>query len=388
MWIFARNGSERLEKMLDGAFFLGLGLAVPILFQRALAKVYQNVLVKQFSLPKGVTPLQTNFEHLDVAKLHPHSAHVDQLAKTWGVEAANVPKLAQWVRNAKLLIIGVDLLFLMTQNIAYYWTRNKMTEKLSKKEGFSGEFNTATDLQLQENNAYYQRSKARLKKFSSAAWLMGVAGLPLLMLAALTSKGTTGVMGGLKKMLPFFNYHKTIYMSKWVMFWSTFFGYNLMGFLSARSPNEKREHLTKAVMLDVLFYVGDSVFSGLNGWWLQHRSKHKEAVKGVALLYKRGWLGIPIERSLEAIREDAAYQRLASHNPELAATVETLARRNFRVGLVATSLLLGVGTTVLNNIYTHSKLIAQQNQLAQRWLPLFKQKGTLVAPWEQRAASA
>ncbi len=379
MWIFARNGSERLEKILDGAFFLGLGLAIPILLQRTLAKVYQNVLVKQFALPKGVTPLQTNFEQLDVAKLLPHSDHVDQLAKAWGVKAGKVPKLAQWVRNAKLLIIGVDLLFLMSQNMAYYWTRNKMTEKLSKKEGFSGEFNSVTDLQLQENSAYYQRSKARLKKFSSAAWLTGFAGLPLLMLAALTTKQTTGVMGGLKKMLPFFNYHKTIYMSKWVMFWSTFFGYNLMGLLSARSPNEKREHLTKAVMLDVLFYLGDSVFSGLNGWWLQHRSKHKEAVKGVAL-YQRGWLGIPIERSLEAIREDAAYQRLATHNPELRATVEQLARRNFRVGLVTTSLLLGVGTTVLNNVYTHAKLITQQNQLAQRWLPLFQRSPSLRHP--------
>jgi len=356
MWIFARNGSERLEKMLDGACFLGFGLAIPIVLQKALAKVYQSQLIKKFQLPQGVTPLQTAFEQLDVAKLQPKSAHVSQLAKTWGVEAAKVPKLAQWVRNAKLLIVGVDLLFLMTQNISYPFLRNAMTEKLSKKEGFSGEFNTVTDLQLQENSAYYKQSKERLKKYSTAAWITGVAGL--------------------KKMLPLVNYHNTIYMSKWVMFWSTFFGYNLMGYLSARSPNEKREHVSKAILLDVLFYVGDSVFSGLNGWWLQHRSKHKAAIQGVDL-YQRGWLGIPIERSLEAIREDAAYQRLVTKSPHVAATVEQLARRNFRVGLVSTSLLLGVGTTVLNNVYTHAKLLAQQRELAQRWFPLFQRSPSL-----------
>lgn len=371
LWLgaFARNNFERLENVLGAVAFLGFGIAVPILVQKKLARLYEKYLAKRFKIksPKGL--LNTPFEQLDkaaITKLPEQRA----FAKQWGVGTKRVMPLRHWVLAAKLAIIGVDMLFLMSQNLFYVWGRNALTEHLSKKQGFSGEFNVAVDTQLTKNNQGYQKNKKLMQKLSGISWGVGVFGLPALILGALHSKKTTGVMKALKKLTKAFNYHNTIYMSRWVMFWSTLFGFNIMTILGARSPNERREAITKAIMLDLLFYVGDTVFAGMAGKYFQN--KYKEQLQGIRL-YKKGWLGTPLERPLHQINADPKLKRLSKAARLVTEkTLDKLARWNFRIGIVTTSLLLGVGTILANNAFTRKRLRAQQAKMAEKALPLFQ----------------
>lgn len=206
-----------------------------------------------------------------------------------------------------------------------------------------------------------------------ASSITSVIGLPLIVLAAVKSKQPLGkgLLGRLKKLLPAVDYHDTIYMSRWVMFWSNLLTFNTVGYLAARSNNEKREHVVKSVILDVMWFLGDAVFAGLAG---QHFQKKYHSQLGGVKLYKKGLLGVPIERSFSRIQADCAKLNIPKASKQrISKTLDKLARWQFRIGILSTSLLLGIGTTLANNYFTHQKLIEQQTTIANKYNYLFKQ---------------
>lgn len=48
------------------------------------------------------------------------------------------------------------------------------------------------------------------------------------------------------------------------------------------------------------------------------------------------------------------------------ALAERLSRINFRIGILSTTVFLGIGTTLANNWFTNKKLLAEQQQLASK----------------------
>lgn len=89
------------------------------------------------------------------------------------------------------------------------------------------------------------------------------------------------------------------------MCWSNLFTWNLTGYLAARTPNEKREHVVKSVIMDAMMFVGDSVIAGTAGWLLHRKPELNKQLGGVQL-FKRGLFGIPIERSILKLQQEAA----------------------------------------------------------------------------------
>ncbi len=376
-WVigFSRNGTERLEKLMDGVAWFTIGLGLPLLLQRPLSKFYERALKNKFNLSsqtKGL--LNTSFTKLEKSHWQGDATQSARLAKKLGLANANkLGGLVKWVVGAKLAIVLVDLFFMAAKGEIYFWGRNLLTEKRTHKKGFSGEMGMATSTQLENNAKEYNESKTLKQRLSMVFSGVAVAGLPLVLLGLLRSKATVGkgVVGKTKKLLKSFDYHNTIYMSKWVMFWSNLFSWNLVGYLAARSKNEKREQVVKSVISDVMVFMGDAVFAGLAGKWLQ--KKYKGKLAGVKL-FNRGWLGVPIERKLGDIKTEANKVKMTKPaKAGLIQMVDKLARWQFRIGILSTSLILGIATTLANNVYTKKKLLDQQADMAKHYGGLFKQ---------------
>jgi len=319
----ARNKFERLEKFLDGALWVLIGVCCPILLDKGLNQGWTKGLIKDFKpafLPKPqfqklfnhakdavYRPVGIPFELLDNAgfknRFSPGSKALDTLS-TYGLKSLP-EKLAHKILNYKLLILWVDLLVMASKGQIYYWGKNWISEQWSGKKGFVGEFTYATDDYLKRKNAKHEQTK-KTKQYLSMVIGYGAASLlPAILLGLLKSKTPTGsktLIGTLKKMIPALNYFHVVYMSRWIILWHNFFNWNLLGMIAARDSHELRETAVKTFAADFFFFIADDIFRAGIGKVLQHQ--YKDKLKGMKLV-KKGVLGLPAGISLHEFEEMA-----------------------------------------------------------------------------------
>lgn len=349
-----RNKYERIEAFMDTAVWFLVGFALPLAIQAPVAKYVNNKLAKQFKL-LNKTPLDIGLQHLEASQLT-RLASKQQLAKKLGLRTlSKLPTLVKTIAMLKIGMIFLDLAFMSAKQFTYFWGRNKFTEWYSHKKGFSGEFNIASKKQLENNAKAIENSKSIRNRISAASGLIYPIVLPLLLWAGVRSKAGLGkgLVGKLKTMLPAFNYHRSIYMTKWVVMWNCIFGWNLIGLMSARDKHERREHLIRCAVVDFFYFMGDDFFAGLAGKYFQQ--KYKRQLGGIKL-YKT-FAGLPVGKGLDELRDEAAKVGRKS----VIKIVDNLARWNFRIGILSTALFLGIGITAANNWFTKKKLLAEQS---------------------------
>lgn len=362
--IISRNNFERIEKFMDSGTLLLFGFMLPSFLLKPLTRWYTGrFLTHPFRLPAKANPLMTPFQDLDANRLR-SAAHQLKLARQWGLRStAKVPALSRQVLNGKLLVLLVDLVALALQGQLYVWGKNFVTEQLSGRTGFSGEFNQASKSQVEQNTQHYQANKKRYQALSWAILGTEILALPLLMRTLLRNpriRAGQGTLGKLKGLSKHFNYFDTVFMSKWLYVYSTFFHWGLAGSLAARDKHERREHWSKFATVEFFYSIGDDLIAGLAAMAFHRSAKYKNALKGVKL-YKTGWFGLPFAKSLPELK--AATRHIKS--PQTKAVVDQLGRVNFRIGLLTTIGLLGIGVTAINNWVTHQKLLAEQAALKQ-----------------------
>ena len=351
--MLGRNKYERIEAFMDTAVWFLIGFALPLAIQAPIAKYVNRKLAKQYKL-LNKKPLEIGLQHLEASQLTRWASR-QQLAKRLGLKTlSKLPLLIKTIAMFKIGMIFLDLAFMSAKQFSYFWGRNKFTEWYSHKKGFSGEFNTATQKQLENNANAIAESKLLRSRISTASGLLYPIVLPALLWAGVRSKTIwgKGVVGNLKKLLPAFNYHRSIYMTKWVVMWNCILGWNLIGLMSARDKHERREHLTRCAVVDFFYFMGDDFFAGLAGKYFQQKYKRQ---LGSIKLYKT-IAGFPVGKGLDELRDEAAKVGKKS----VAKIVENLARWNFRIGIITTALFLGIGITAANNWFTKKKLLQEQ----------------------------
>jgi len=379
--LVARNRFERYEKLLDHGFWLGVAVTAPLLLgyviTRGLAKSFVKLGLPK--LPKATipnhlskierittwvenlgkhSPLQIPFEWLDRSnsvvkspeKLHRISQNLG-LANTSILESylAN-DHFIQKVRNGKLFILLVDLALMASSTQVKMWLKNALTASLSGKKGFSGTFNyTSEQYQKAKSSDYENHKHKRLLQSVSLAGI-SVIGLPLILWGLLKhpAKVGKGPIGTLKKLIPAFNYADVIFMSKWAFLWYSAFNYVLGGVLAARSSDERREHLIRALTLDFFYVVGDMLVGGIGALALQ--KGYKKRLQGVSLLKPKST--VPLAESLSTVFDQV--NRNKNHFAYRCAQV------NYWFGMVVTTLLLGLSIPLLNNYYTKQKVLKEQ----------------------------
>ncbi len=365
--IIARNDYERMENGLDWAGWLLAGLALPYVIERGVNRWAQNRLHKKhkhLGVLKKVknrnTLLSMPYQWLDAtsSKL---KTMTGKESLQYGVKnlAKLTPKVLQAALMGKLLMMWIDLLLLAGKNQGYAWVKNWMTEKLSGKKGFSGEFNYANQAYLDKQTQAYQTSKQRRKAWSFGIGFGGALLFPLLMLGVLKSKKATGVMGALKKKVKAFNYSDAIFMSKWVLLVSNLTNWAPATILSSRDKHERREKITKMIAFDTLFFLGDDFIAGIAAKVLQGKKK-----LDTNIVRTGKWLklprAVPLDEVFRAVGKDKANKAYK------------LARKSFWIGILGTAAALGVTMPLLNFWYTKKKVMAEQAAFNISELPLYR----------------
>lgn len=357
--LFARNGYERLERLIDWGMWTAVGTALlpgvnHLLNQRGI-KALQRLGVKQ---PKA---LQTPFERLEQFALT-QPANRARLAQWWGLRPSprlnrQLNTIARQIVRHKLLVIATNLLLLGAKGQLFYWGKNVVTQRLSGKSGFVGEFNIAQDAYLNQKAATEKRTERMRQIISIAGGVSAIIAGPLWIAALLKAPVKAPMMGTLKKLLPHYNYQDALYLGKAVLIFHNLLNWMLPSILSARDNHERREVITKNLVFDFFFLIGDELISAKVAQWLLNRPGIKRHLGRYRLLKPgRTVLGLPHLKRYSTVLDDVA-RRVA---PPLALK---LSRIIFWSGVLGTALGMGITTTLVNNWYTQRKVLEEQAKL-------------------------
>lgn len=353
--LIVRNEFERLEHILSLANFIAIGTIAPILLGKLANNLLTPKLQKQYKLSHKGSPLSLPFEWLEPQMRRKRlvtSATKAELEK-YGLKSIRqlTPKLANHIAKIKIGIILLDLLLVCTKGQTYNWLKNWMTEKLSGRSGFSGIFNEANAAYVKQKSERYNKDKKKRFIASLAIGYGSALALPLALMAIYRSprKLGQGLMGKAKQFLPWFNYTNVVYMSKFILFWEVLSSYNFPALISARDSNEFREKLTKGLVFDFFYFVGDDLLSGKFAQTMQRQ--YKKQLGAIQLFETRKItrnFSIPKAKSYLSI-----FERVAGNKNHIAFK---LAKKTFWAGMVGTTLALGILTPLLNIYYTRAKV--------------------------------
>jgi hypothetical protein len=346
--IFARNLYERVERSMDIGAWLVAGVLIPLGLDRVVNRQYTAYLKKkfprQFAHQKGrAQPMGLNFEALG-----PRGRVAVKSLKDHGLKSLT-PKLARHIFRCKTFYILLpDMILMATKGQGYYWGKNFLTEKLTGKKGFVGEFNYAQDDYLKKRAAEFEATK---KKRMLASLLIGYGSaiaLPLLIAASV--RNPKGPFGFFKKVVPAFNYSDTIYMSKWVLTWHTFFNWNITSMLSSRDKHELRENFVRTSIVLGLVAIGDDFINGAIAKRLNRYAIKK--YKTPILAKEKGLFNMP-----KLMRVDDVIRKYGKKSPAY-----KLVCANFWIGILGVCAAINSILPVLNNYYTKQKVLREQAQ--------------------------
>lgn len=387
----ARNNYERLERFLDIACWIVASMGIPLI----LEKVFNGYLTRQYlaktfktnlltpSKTQSIRPYEVPFEWLDKAGFAKRMAayqrnpeKLRQLQKL-GVKSFKhlTPQLAKALLIGKIGIMFTDYFVMACKGQGYSWGKNLVTQKLSKKEGFSGEFSyTDEAFRAEKTEKFKEKQKKQLIQ-SLAIGFGGAFLTPLVTWGLLRNdqismnpKLSRGPMAGLKRLIPVLNPYKGVFMSRWGLLPHNIFNWNIPAILAARDGHELRELLVRAFVFDFFYFIGDDIFSGLAAKVFQKR--YKDQLKGITLngkpiqFTKKSLLGIPVGVSFGEIHyhlNDGQLRHLPQNTKQL---IQRLSRYQFWTGILTTALFFGVATTLLNNWYTRQRVEAEKAELA------------------------
>ncbi|MCA9840960.1 MAG: hypothetical protein KC475_02485 [Cyanobacteria bacterium HKST-UBA03] len=384
----ARNNFERLERFLDIGCWMVASIGIPVILENVFNRyITRTRLMKRFgsAFVKGVAgkevrPFEVPFEWLDKAGFKERMARfakdpvkVRQLQRM-GIKSFKhlTPALAGSLLMGKFGIMLFDYLAMAVKGQGYSWGKNLITERLSKKSGFSGEF-TYTD---EAFRAEIAKKKAEQRKQLIQSLVIGFGGAiatPLLVLGLLKNRAISadvtkaagkGLGGKLKRLIPVMNPYRGVFMSRWGLLPHNIFNWNIPAILAARDKHELRELLVRAVVFDFFYFIGDDIFSGLASKVFVNRHKHeldKLRVAGKPLQFTRkGPFGLPLGRPFGEILEELKLGH-GRNLPESAKTlIQRVSRYQFWTGIITTAIFFGIATTMLNNWYTRKRVEAEK----------------------------
>jgi len=387
----ARNMYERIEVAFDMLTWLLFGLIAPVVVDKALnqklsKKITEHPNFKPYfqALPSITKPLSSSlpwFQRLGnhigqmgrssvfripLEWLHPHFRlnNPEQQAH-WLKEIGLSPKalntllqkdtFRRQVLRGKLAILLLDMSLIMFSGLLAMWGKNAITRQLSGKKGFSGEFKYADKTYLEEKSQNYEKNKKKRFWLSVGMNILGTVSLPLLLHGLLATPKQSQFLNTLRrKFVPLFNYSNAIFMSKWVAFWVGLYNWLLLGTLTARDGNERREHLVRVTTAMLLHNLGDDLFGGWRGKLLEKKHQKLLTENGIRLVQKGNfglWSPISLQKVLTALKTK-------TDNP-MSHPIYKIARLNYWLSLLFATMTVGALVPLGNYWFTKQKVLAE-----------------------------
>ncbi len=389
--VVARNVDERLEVAWVSVPWLLFAIAGPIILEKRINHRSEEGFRKDFAKYFGKKPVFKQHSKGWFNRLHHRIANLGRtspLRVPWGalngsgIQSISPEKAKQLVKDvgfksveslktalqdkaftkrllrSKMRILALDVSLMAFTNLLSSWGKKIMTEKVSGRKGFSGEFSYGTEAFLEEKSKQYEKNKRKNFLTSVFSVLAVDAVLLPVILLGVKSKGKTLLGKGLRKLNKAFDYNNGIFMSKWLVAWGGFAGWMLAEVLSARDNHERRESIIKIGTMVATYTAGDDLFGGL---FAKLRQKKQWKVP----IVERGWLGLPALKKLNRV-----YNAVQGNTKHVAYKG---AKQASWFGLLSATALTGLVSPLLNNWYTHKKASAEQEAFAQKYMGLFKQ---------------
>ena len=380
--ITERNNYRRLELTFDFGYWLVAGFAISHCMDRFYSANVSNAIREKHGLPalKGKEARQHSlvllpFELVEQShslvkdakgawtprgkELLKQASHQLQIAEPELEKLLNNPKFRRQLNWAKAGVAFFDLAILAIKGQTYPWISNWLTEKISKKKGFSGTFNYTTNEYRSKEATEYEKNKKRNQLISAALGFGAAAAVPLLLLMALEGKGNLAKK--MKSFLPNLNYAEAVYMPKPIFFVHTLFNYNLSTLFGCRSASEFREKLARCIGFDFFYYIGDEMIKGQVAksleWWKKKQGKQLET----NITHDAKVFGKPMKhaRSMSDVYHDLLAKGFKDPTKTKA---YQHARTSCYTGIVGSGVAMGAVLPILTNLFTYKTVTEDQKK--------------------------
>lgn len=372
--LLARNNFERIEKFLDSAMWYVVGVGLPLLSGLTISRLAMKQLLKRAPgiIAKKSNPLNISFDLLAkiLSKKSLSAAEKTALKQhNINLPSKNTLRWANIIANTKLSILLVDMFFMASKGQSYFYLKNWLTERLSGKKGFSGEFSYTNEAYRNEKSSFYQRNKKTLHLISAIIGYAGNLSLPLLIWIALKhpKKVPKALLSVKNKLLQRVGYIDVIFMNKFVLGWHTANNWILTGSITARDNHERREHLVRTASAFFFWMIADDLIMGAYANYFQNQNKRllhsiQNGVKKPIQLVEKHLLGcLPIGVSYPDLYANLEGGIWKNTLPKTKLMLKAFARRQFWLGILSTAAGLGISVTLINNWYTKQKVLQEQS---------------------------
>ena len=377
-----RNNYRRLELTFDFGYWLLAGFAISHCMERFYSANVSNAIRQKQGLPvlTGKEARQHSLLHLPFELVEQSQALVKDAQGAWTPRGKELlkqashqlqiaePELEKLLNNtkfrrqlnyAKAGVAFLDLAILAIKGQTYPWISNWLTEKISKKKGFSGTFNYTTNEYRSKEATEYEKNKKRNQLISAGLGFGAAAAVPLVLLTALEGKGRFAKK--MKSLLPNLNYAEAVYMPKPIFFVHTLFNYNLSTLFGCRALSEFREKLARCAGFDFFYYIGDEMIKGqvakLLEWW----EKKQGNVLETSITHDAKVLGKTMKHARSM--SDVYHELLAKgHTDPTKTKAYQHARTSCFTGIVSSGVAMGAVLPILTNLFTYKAVTEDQKK--------------------------
>lgn len=270
--VMANNKEERRERINRSALSIGMVFVSPLLLLPLVNRFAMKNIVKLTSEFGSKQWHSIKLSNKSLISAEKTKAGLEELSKELKIDfkpiidkvGGDYDKLRSKISMAKNIVLGADLLLIAGSfgHIGFFnaW----QTRRKTGQNGYSAELNMAGKEIIEKRAEKLKKTE----KFRYAAFLAGLAGLTVVMPAAIKHGLTTDKVNKfsefVKKHGTKFDYKDAIFMSRLPMalsFLTAHFGI----FMASRNNTERKDNLIRSSATLSIFFLGDILLASILG---------------------------------------------------------------------------------------------------------------------------
>lgn len=273
--IMANNKVEARERAEKGGLYFGVSFLSPLV----LLPIWNKTFLKQQGISEKFSKDEANIMSLSKKYLSRDTKYmekgIDKLKETLKDDNAKkgIDNILKKFNNKEVLrhklikanrnVLFADFLTTGAMLGSISWASNYLTKKKTGQDGFSAEYNMADKKYVEQKAQDYVKNKR--KNILVESGIVGLTSLavPAIAHKGMTSNATSKIGKFLKRNIGNFDYHKGIYMSRFLLAAITLSSDVPSILLSSRDKEERKYNTIKTAAVFTTFMGGDLILNNV-----------------------------------------------------------------------------------------------------------------------------